>query len=104
MPASFNRERSMNRRGFLSVFALAPVAAVVAARGALAAPSPLYVTHGAAGECFIGESLGESSRVLTPAEIRKFILGPESFDADGDVSNDNRETETHTKVEPEVAI
>lgn len=76
----------MNRRGFLSAFALAPVVGAMAVRGAMASPA---VSHGVAvkweslvlGEAFVGESIGESPFV-TPNQVRNIFSAPETFGVD----------------------
>lgn len=79
----------MNRRSFLSLSLLAPVAGVMAARDAMAAPQ---LANGgwisgrlATGHAFIGEHVGES--LLTPNqvryELRKLLSSPgETFGVD----------------------
>lgn len=62
----------MNRRGFLSLSLLAPVAGVMAARDAMAAHSArvLIPARGEVGECFIGESIGEPVLRFRPIKVR----------------------------------
>lgn len=88
MPASRAKFRGlrMNRRGFLSLSLLAPVAGVMAARNAMAAPAVSRATAYAqlgpfiSGEAFIGERVGESP--LTPHVVRKIGVEVETFGVD----------------------
>jgi hypothetical protein len=76
----------MNRRGFLTVLGLAPVAGVMAARDALAAPAigERIFAQGIAGEFFVGESVGENQRLLERAQ--RVWRGDEIFGVDGGVT------------------
>lgn len=74
----------MNRRSFLTVLGLAPVAGVMAARDAMAAPGPkaraldawrtglISRNDALAGEAFVGESVGETTRQLLDRAHRTF--------------------------------
>lgn len=73
----------MNRRGFLSLSLLAPVAGVMAARDAMAA-TPQWDTvmvRGMAGEAFIGEA--HDGSLLKPLNvIRKLRVEVQTFGVD----------------------
>jgi hypothetical protein len=73
----------MNRRGFLSLSLLAPVAGVMAARDAMAAPaiSDRIFAQGIAGEFFVGE--GFDGSLLKPLNVvRKLRVEVETFGVD----------------------
>jgi hypothetical protein len=72
----------MNRRSFLSFSLLVPVAGVMAARDAMAAPAMSPYISGTVGEMFIGDGLtpGEFAESYV-ARVRK-MLGPEMFGVD----------------------
>jgi hypothetical protein len=80
----------MNRRSFLSIFALAPVAGVMAARDAMAAPaiSDRIFVQGMAGEFFMGESVGEW--FLSPNQVRKLEGALETFGVDSVTGHEDR--------------
>lgn len=74
----------MNRRAALKLLGLAPVAGVMAAREAMAAPQ---LANGGwvpgrlvTGQAFIGEHVGES--LLTPQQFRKLESAFEVFGVD----------------------
>src|ERR1044072_4099634 len=78
----------MNRRAFITALGLAPVAGVMAARDAMAAPAvrdSISHTFGSFefvhGEAFIGERIGESP-FITPNQARKIFAQPEIFGVD----------------------
>jgi hypothetical protein len=77
----------MNRRGFLSFSLLAPVAGVMAARDAMAAPAAGRWINGnlVVGEVFIGESVGETTQQLLERAHRVWH-GQEIFGVDGGVT------------------
>jgi hypothetical protein len=67
----------MNRRRFLSMIGLAPVAAVAAARSAVAEPRMVSgdMASGFTSRiAIVGEAPGES--LLPPAQFRKFTIRP----------------------------
>jgi hypothetical protein len=76
----------MNRRSFLSIFALAPVAGVMAARDAMAAAPSDSISHllgsfeFSHGEAIIGENIGENHRLLERAH--RVWRGAETFGVD----------------------
>lgn len=99
----------MNRRSFLTVFGLAPVVGVMAARDAMAAPVPRTYEFSALlnrESFFIGERVGESYFV-TPNQARKILGGTdEIFGVDSLTGHEDRILSAYrtTRDEPGVAI
>jgi hypothetical protein len=100
----------MNRRGFLSLLGLAPVAGVMAARDAMAAPAVsragLYEFSAllTSESFFIGERAGEST-FITPNQARKILGSPdEIFGVDGGATRAETTLAFVKRDEPGVAI
>jgi hypothetical protein len=97
----------MNRRGFLRFSLLAPVAGVMAARDAMAAPALSPYISGTVGEMFIGDGMTSAEFAESyVARVRK-MLGPETFGVDIAPKIPARPTESNLaflRDEPGVAV